>query len=113
MIKRFERLDIATSDLAGAISVYQHNFDFTVRLTSEMGEATIELGDAQIRLRAGSAVADLISATGEGLAAIWLEADDVNSVAQALQGAGIPTAPIRREGDRRVLSESIPHDRQR
>jgi predicted enzyme related to lactoylglutathione lyase len=104
MIKRFDRLDIATSDLADAVSIYQKNFDFTVRRVGDSDEATIELGDAQIRLRTGAAVADLISSSGEGLAAIWLEADDVDKVAEMLKNASIAVSPIRVEANRRILA---------
>lgn len=102
MIKRFDRLDIATSDLADASRVYQQNFGFSV--SREGDEAMIKLGDSQIRLRSGAAVSDLIASTGEGLAAIWLEADDVETVAAALQKAGAKTEPIRIEHGRRIVA---------
>jgi len=104
MIKRLDRLDITTSNLADTISIYQTNFEFAVRPGRNSDEATIELGDAQIRLRTGAAVADLISSSGEGLEAIWLEADDVHQVASALKNAGIGVSPIRLEGNRRILA---------
>jgi len=104
MIKRLDRLDIATSDLADAASIYQKNFDFTVLRCDNSEEATIELGDTQIRLRAGAPVADLISSSGEGLAAIWLETDDVYKVAETLQNASIVMGPIRVEENRRILA---------
>ena len=104
MIKRFDRLEVATSDLADAGKAYEHNFGFTVRPASSPDEATIAIGDAEIRLRTGAPVADLLAATGEGLAAVWLEADDVDETAAVLSGAGVGFAPIRREGDRRVLA---------
>ena len=104
MIKRFDRLDIATSDLADAVSIYEKNFDFTVRWAGNSDEATIELGDAQIRVRTGAAVADVISSSGEGLAAIWLETDDVYKVAETLKHSSIAMSPIRVEANRRVLA---------
>lgn len=104
MIKRFDRLDIASSDLAGAVSIYEKNFDFTVRRTGNSDEATIELGDTQIRLRTGAAVADVISSSGEGLAAIWLETDDVYKVAETLKNANIAVSPIMVEANRRILA---------
>src|SRR5262249_7001773 len=104
MIKRFDRLDIATSDLADAISIYQKNFDFIVQQPGNSDDATIELGDSQLRLRSGAAVADLISSSGEGLAAIWLEADDVYKVAETLKNANIAVGPVRVEADRRILA---------
>jgi hypothetical protein len=109
MIKRFDRLDVATSDLADASSIYERNFGFAVRRESAAGgsqnsdEALVTIGDAEIRLRAGASVADFIAANGEGLAAVWLEADDVEAVAVALDQAGLARRPVRREGHRRIL----------
>lgn len=102
MIKRFDRVDVATSDLTDAVSTYEKNFDFSVQRRSD--EAIIDIGDTQIRLRSGAAVADAITATGEGLAAIWLEADDVESVAEKMKQANVAVSPIRVEGNRRILS---------
>src|SRR5438552_16218010 len=102
MIKRFAQLDIATLDLADAAATYQKNFGFTVT-ASEAGEATITLAGVQLRLRSGPAVADLISSMGEGLAAIWLEAEDVDLISDAFRKAGLAAGPIRNEAGRRIL----------
>lgn len=102
MIKRFDRLDVVTSDLADASRIYQHNFGLTV--SREGDEAMIKLGDSVIRLHSGPSVSDLIASTGEGLAALWLEADDVEAVAAALHKAGAKFEPIRVEHDRRILA---------
>ena len=104
MIKRFDRLDIATADLPDASRLYENNFGFSVRREGSSDDATIHIGDAEIRLRSGAAAAEVIAATGEGLAAIWLEADDLDTVATMLGKAGVVFAPIRREGERRVLA---------
>jgi Glyoxalase/Bleomycin resistance protein/Dioxygenase superfamily len=107
MIKRLDRLDIATSDLADASAIYERNFGFAVRRepsadgSSEVAMVTV--GDAEIRLRAGADAAAFIAANGQGLAALWLEADDVDIVAAALDRAGLARRPVRREADRRVL----------
>jgi predicted enzyme related to lactoylglutathione lyase len=103
MIKRFDRVDIATSDLATAIAIYEKNFNFTVR-TGDADEAIIDLGDSQIRLRAGAAIAEMLSSSGDGLAAIWLETDDVFKVAETLKDANIAVGPILVEADRRILA---------
>src|ERR1700674_1200620 len=104
MIKRFDRLDIATSDLADAASIYERNFGFAVRRASDGSDsALVAVGDAEIRLRAGAAAADFIAANGEGLAALWLEAEDVDAVAAALDRAGLTHRQVRREADRRIL----------
>jgi hypothetical protein len=104
MIKRFDRLDVATTDLAAARTAYEQNFGFSVRAGDDGEHAMIEIGDAQIRLQSGAPVAELIASLGEGLAAIWLEAEDVAKVAEALQQASVQFAPVRQEGDRRVLA---------
>jgi hypothetical protein len=101
VIQRFDRLDIATSDLAAAVSTYENNFGFTVQRVANSDEAIIQLGDTQIRLRA--AVAALVASSAEGLAAIWLEADDVDKVAELLKSANIAARPIRVEANRRIL----------
>jgi hypothetical protein len=103
MIKRFDRLDIATSDLDDAAAIYQRNFGFAVRHDAGSDEAFVKVGDAEIRLRSGADAAPLIAANGEGLAAVWLEADDVDGVVAALDHAGLAHRPIRLEGDRRVI----------
>jgi hypothetical protein len=104
MIKSLDRLDIATSEIASAISIYEKNFDFKVLRTGNSDEATIKLGDSQIRLRTDAAVANLLSSSGEGLAAIWLETDDVYKAAERLKDANVAVSPIRIELNRRVLA---------
>lgn len=104
MIKRLDRLDVATTDLAAAGTAYRNNFGFTVAADDAGVSATIRIGDAQILLETGASVADIIATSGEGLAAVWLEADDVEKMATDLQGAGILCAPLRREGDKRILA---------
>jgi hypothetical protein len=103
MIKRLERLEVATADLGDAAAIYERNFGFSVRRESGSDEASIAIGECEIRLRAGAGAAEIIAAQGEGLAAIWLEADDLDAVAQALDAARVPRRVIRREGNRRVL----------
>ncbi|HXZ87460.1 MAG TPA: VOC family protein [Candidatus Binataceae bacterium] len=103
MIKRFDRLDVTTTDAADAAAVYERNFGFKVRHASGSNDAIIAVGDAELRLRSGVAVADAIAASGEGLAAIWLEAEDVDQVATALRSAGIAFSAPRMEEGRRVL----------
>ncbi len=107
MIKRFDRLDIATSDLDDAAAIYRRNFGFLVRREAASDEAFVTVGDAEIRLRSGAGAAPLIAANGEGLAAVWLEADDVDAVASALDRAGLAYRAIRREGDRRVIEVDL------
>ena len=102
MIKRFDSIDVATADLADAASIYKKNFDLRVQQTAD--EATIEIAGAHIRLRSGAVVAELISSSGEGLAALWLEADNVDRIADQMKQANIVVSPIRIEGGRRILA---------
>jgi hypothetical protein len=103
MIKRFDRLDVATADLADAAAIYQRNFGLAVRREPDSDSAIVTVGDAEIHLRTGAAAADFIAANGEGLAAVWLEADNVETVAAALDRARLAHRPVRRESDRRIL----------
>ena len=103
MIKRLDMLEVAATNLEEAGALYQRNFGFAVRHIEGSDEAFITIGDAQIRLRSGVGAEAALKATGEGLAALWLEADDVEAIAAALDGVGLAHRPIRREGGRRVL----------
>jgi hypothetical protein len=103
MIKRLDRLDVATLDLESAGATYERNFGFTVRARGA-DDATITIGDGEVRLRTGRAVADVIDSSGEGLAAIWLEAEDVDEVAATLEKAGIAFGRVPSDEGRRVLA---------
>jgi hypothetical protein len=102
MIKRFDRLDIATTDPADAAATFEKNFGFAVSRSSSR-EPTIKIGDSEIRLRSGSAVAEVIATAGEGLAAVWLEAEDLDQMVRALTAAGIAFSGPRLEDGRRIL----------
>jgi hypothetical protein len=103
MIKRFDRLDIATTDPADAAATFEKNFGFAVSRSSGSSEPTIKIGDSEIRLRSGSAVAEVIATAGEGLAAVWLEAEDLDQMVRALTAAGIAFSGPRLEDGRRIL----------
>lgn len=103
MIKRLDTLDIAATRLDEAGALYQRNFGFTLKPIEGSDDALMAIGDAHIRLRSGAGAEAALKATGEGLAALWLEADDVEPVAAALKEAGLAYHPIRHESDRRVL----------
>jgi predicted enzyme related to lactoylglutathione lyase len=104
MLKRLDHLDIATADLSDAASVYEKNFAFQVNRAPDGQSASIRIGDSEIRLASGGAAADAIAASGEGMFAVWLEAEDVQAVADALRKSGIEPSPIRIEQGRRVLA---------
>jgi predicted enzyme related to lactoylglutathione lyase len=103
MIKRLDRLDVATTDLNGAASIYEKNFGFKVtRIAADT--ATVTIGGAEIRLAAGALAADALKTSGEGMFALWLEAEDLDQVAAAFKKTGLATGTIRREQGRRVLA---------
>lgn len=103
MIKRLDMLDVVATNLGEAGALYKRNFGFAVEHIEGSNEAFIAIGDAQIRLRSGARAAAALKATGEGLAALWLEADDVEPIAVALERARLAHRPVRKEGDQRVL----------
>jgi predicted enzyme related to lactoylglutathione lyase len=104
LLKRFDTLEVATTDLVDAVKTYRENFGFELKPDSDGDSATLKVGGAEIRLVAGAAATAAIAATGEGLAALWLEAQDIEQVAAALRSAGIePPAPKVDQG-RRVLA---------
>jgi predicted enzyme related to lactoylglutathione lyase len=104
LLKRFDTLEVATADLADAVATYQHNFGFTLAGEPAGESATLKVGGAEIRLLAGSAAAPMLASGGEGLAALWLEAQDVDQVAAALASAGTKPPAIRVESGRRILA---------
>jgi hypothetical protein len=103
MIKRFDRLEVVTAALADTGATYQRNFGFGVRILEGGDEAAISIGDAEIRLRSGWEVAKSIKSGGEGMSAIWLEAEDLGEVIAALMRAGIGHRLVAGEADKRIL----------
>ncbi len=103
-LKRLDRLEVATSDLADAERIYRSNFGFAVTRASGGGSASVRVGNSEIRLAAGEQGRQVIAKSGEGMFALWLEADDVDQVALALRKDGIEPGPIRIESGRRVLA---------
>jgi len=103
ILKRLDVLEVATADLADAVATYKRNFGFELNVGPSGDRATLRIGEAEIRLVAGAGAAATLAASGEGLAALWLEADDLEPVAAALQRAGLSPPAVKVEGDRRVL----------
>jgi len=95
-IKRLDRLKVSTTDLNDAVSVYRRNFDLGVTVAAGGKSAAVSIGDAEI---------SLVPAQGdsEGMSGVWLEADDVKTVAAALTKARYNFKPVRAIGSRRVL----------
>jgi predicted enzyme related to lactoylglutathione lyase len=100
MIKRLVTLEVATSDLADAASIYEKNFGFAVARTADGKSASVKVGGAEIRLVAGAA----IDSSSEGMIGLWLEADDVDQVIADLRAAGLDAGAIRIESRRRILT---------
>ncbi|MGB3551342.1 MAG: VOC family protein [Candidatus Binatus sp.] len=100
MIKRLDTLEVATSDLADAASIYQKNFGFAVARTADGKSASVKVGGAEIRLVAAAA----IDSSSEGMIGLWLEADDVDQVIADFRAAGLDAGAIRIESGRRILT---------
>jgi hypothetical protein len=97
-IKRLDSLDVSTTDLNDAVAVYQRNFDLAVKLTPGGGYAVVSIGGAEINLMAAGS-----QAQGEGMAGVWLEAEDVDAVCAALTKSGYGFKPVRVTGARRIV----------
>ena len=104
LLKRLDTLEVATSDLADAASIFAKNFGFAVTNSADGKSASVKVGDAEIRLASGDAAAAAIAAAGEGMFALWLEADDLDQVVASFAKSGLNAGPIRREPGRRVLA---------
>jgi catechol 2,3-dioxygenase-like lactoylglutathione lyase family enzyme len=103
-IKRLDRVEVASTDLDDAADLYRRNFGFKLRQAPDGETAVLAIGDAEIHLVSGSQPAVKLAPGGEGLAALWLEADDVTPVAQAIELAGLKAEPIRNQGGHRILA---------
>ena len=103
-MKRLDTLEIATSDLADAASIYEKNFGFTVTKSCAGESAIVTVGSAEIRLASGVSVAAAIEVGGEGMIGLWLEADDLEGVLAKFKESGLDAGPIRKEAGRRVLT---------
>lgn len=104
MLKRLDRIDVATADLADAGEIYRKNFGFRVTRAAGDESATVRVGNSEIRLAAGAQAEQAIAKTGEGMFGLWLEAEDLDQVAAALRKDGIDPGPIRAEAGRRVIA---------
>jgi len=111
-LKRLDHLDVATSDLADAALIYEKNFGFKVTRAVDGQTASIRIGDSDIRLVSGPQAAQAIASSGEGMFALWLEAEDVDAVAAALRKSGLDAGAIRKEQGRRVLEIDPKHANQ-
>jgi hypothetical protein len=99
MIKRLDTLEVATSDLADAASIYEKNFGFAVARSADGKLASVKVGGAEIRL-----VATTIDSSSEGMIGLWLEAEDVEQVVANFHLAGLDAGAIQIESGRRILT---------
>jgi predicted enzyme related to lactoylglutathione lyase len=104
LLKRFDTLEVATADLDDAIKTYRANFGFELKSGPAGDRATLKVGGTEIALASGAAAAAAISVNGEGLAGLWLEAEDIERVSTALKSAGIEPPPVQIDRGRRVLA---------
>src|SRR5258708_36080008 len=95
MLKRLDSIEVAASDLADAASLYEKNFGFKVTKSAEGKSASVEVGGAKIRLASGEKAAAAIAASGEGMIALWLEADDLDLVVAELHRPGVRPGRLR------------------
>src|ERR1017187_5579388 len=100
MIKRLDTLEVATSDLSDAASIYEENYGFAVVRRADGRSASVKVGSAEIRLVATAA----IDSSSEGLIGLWLEAEDVDQVIADFRAAGFEAGAIRIESGRRILT---------
>src|ERR1017187_10918283 len=91
MIKRLDTLEVATSDLSDAASIYEENYGFAVVRRADGRSASVKVGSAEIRLVATAA----IDSSSEGLIRLWLEAEDVDQVIADFRAAGLEAGAIR------------------
>jgi hypothetical protein len=100
MIKRLDTLEVATTDLADASSIYEKNFGFSVTRSADGKSASVKVGGAEIRLVAGVT----IDSSSEGMIGLWLEAEDVDQVVANFHIAGLDAGGIEIESGRRILT---------
>src|SRR5260370_42196694 len=103
MLKRLDSIEVASSDLADAASMYEKNFGFPVTKSAAGKSASVEVGGAAIRLASGDKAAAAIAASGEGMIALWLEADDLDQVVADFHRAGLSVGAVRLDSGRRIL----------
>jgi hypothetical protein len=100
MIKRLDTLEIATTDLADAASIYKKNFGFSVIQSADGKSASMKIGSAEIRLVTSAR----IDTSNEGMIGLWLEAEDVEQVVANFHMAGLEAGAIEIESGRRILT---------
>jgi predicted enzyme related to lactoylglutathione lyase len=103
MLKRLDKIEVATSDLEDAVNVYRRNFGITINRPPDGERAVLAVGGAEIELVARAPAGERTSAA-DALAGLWLEVDDVEAAARLLSSKGIQCADLRQEAGRRVLA---------
>jgi hypothetical protein len=100
VIKRLDKLEVATADLADASSIYQKNFGFSVTRSEDGKSASVKVGGAEIRLVTGAK----IDSSSEGMIGLWLEAEDIDQVVANFHMAGLDAGTIEIDAGRRILT---------
>lgn len=94
-VTQLERLEVAAAVPEQAAATYQRNFGFRIR-NAGLGEAVIEVGEAEIRLHAAGS-------EREGLTALRLATDDLDRLVDTLRRAGIePETSADEDGSRAI-----------
>lgn len=101
LLKRLAQVEITAAKPGEAAAAYARNFGFRIR-ESAGGATIVEVGAVELRLVAPPESGSPGSAR-EGLAALWLEADDLGAVADVLRAKGISVAPPRTATGIRIL----------
>ncbi len=78
---RLEQVEVAAASPAEAAATYNRNFGFRIREAAE-GAMIVQVGDAEIRLRAAGM-------DRKGMSALRLATDDLDRLIEALRRAGI------------------------
>ncbi|SRR5579875_898314 len=97
-LKRLDRLDVTTTDVKDAASIYRNNFELDVKLAPDAAFASVSIADAEIRLTPAASQSD-----SEGMSGLWLEAEDIDAVCAALTRKGYGFKPIRAANGRRIV----------
>jgi|SRR5579875_2995067 len=105
LVKRLDSVEIIVPSIAQASATYSHNFDLRALPEGDAHRAVITIGGAKLKLVEGPPSA-------QGLAGLWLEAEDVDQLTAALDAAALSYKPLRRAGGLRILEIDRRHTNQ-
>ncbi len=87
--RRIDHVTVATPDAAAAHATFQRLFGFA---TAPGAGAAVQVGDARVEFvtpAAGTGLADVLAASGEGMAELCLQVASLDDAAQTLDRGGI------------------------